>query len=299
MLPTTGIQTSDSPRFVQLRLIILYLGSLSAFFVRPTPALLTLSFLSLYLRTLGWEGGLHRYFAHRSFKTGRAFQLVLACLGAASGQRGPLWWASTHRAHHRHADTPRDPHTPLGNGKLYAYVGWLYDKKNCDTDLEEARDFIRYPELLWVNKYHYLFPVLWMVAMFVLGQWTPLFGGGAGVAALVWGFFVSTLLALQISLLTNAFAHAPRSGWFSYRNFPTADMSQNVWPLFPISLGLGQCWHNNHHRHMNSASTWVRWWEVDLIYLSLKLLGMLGVVWDIREVRGEKGSKTDIADDSL
>jgi len=281
-LPTTGIQPSEKLLVIKLRVLLVYAGSVAAFFVPPTPALLALMLMGFYLRTFGWEGGHHRYFAHRSFKTSRAFQFVLACLGASSGQRGPLWWACFHRAHHRHADTPQDPHTPVGNGRMYAYLGWLFDKNNCDTNLDDAKELTRYPELVWVNKYHYLLPYLYLAGVYALGQWTPLFGGDAGIAAVVWGFFVSTLLSLQGSLLVNAFAHSPRPGWFTYRSYRTPDTSLNHWLLCLLSLGAS--WHNNHHRYMNSARAGFRWWELDITYLTLRALAAVGLVWDLREV---------------
>jgi fatty-acid desaturase len=44
-----------------------------------------------------WESpsvtiGYHRYLSHRSFKTSRVFQFVLAWLGCSAAQKGPLWW---------------------------------------------------------------------------------------------------------------------------------------------------------------------------------------------------------------
>ena len=41
----------------------------------------------------------HRYFAHRSFRTSRAFQAVLAFCAETSAQKGVLWWAAHHRVH--------------------------------------------------------------------------------------------------------------------------------------------------------------------------------------------------------
>src|SRR6185295_4810329 len=64
------------------------------------------------LRSTAVVIGYHRYFAHRSFKTSRAMQFVLAVGGSLGAERGVLWWADTHRYHHRHADTPRDIHSP-------------------------------------------------------------------------------------------------------------------------------------------------------------------------------------------
>jgi stearoyl-CoA desaturase (delta-9 desaturase) len=57
------------------------------------------------VRMFAITGGYHRYFSHRTFQTSRWFQFVLGWLGASSAQKGPIWWASHHRHHHKHSDT--------------------------------------------------------------------------------------------------------------------------------------------------------------------------------------------------
>src|SRR6476646_6152197 len=59
---------------------------------------------SYLVRMFAITAGHHRYFAHRTFKTSRAFQLVLALLAMSSAQQGVLWWASHHRNHHKLSD---------------------------------------------------------------------------------------------------------------------------------------------------------------------------------------------------
>jgi len=285
MLPNTGIQKSESTFIIKLRMTVIYLGCLGVFFVPFNSALLMLTVISFFLRTFGSEGGYHRYFSHRSYKTSRAFQFILACLGASSGQRGPLWWAAHHRNHHRYSDTPKDPHTPISYGRFYAYIGWIFHNNQCDTNLDEVKDLAKYPELVWINKYHYLFPYIVLILIFVIGQWTPLLGDVGGLAAIVWGFCVATALSLQGQLLVNAFAHGGdpnSSSLFSYRAYKTSDTSRNNWLLCLVSLGTS--WHNNHHRYMNSARAGFRWWELDLTYITLRILAMLGVVWDLKQV---------------
>src|SRR5688500_14634893 len=44
------------------------------------------------VRMFAITGGYHRYFAHRTFKTSRVFQFVLALLAMSSAQQGVLWW---------------------------------------------------------------------------------------------------------------------------------------------------------------------------------------------------------------
>src|SRR4051812_27028167 len=60
------------------------------------------------VRMFAITGGYHRYFSHRSYKTSRLFQFILAFVGASSAQKGPIWWASHHRHHHRYSDTEED-----------------------------------------------------------------------------------------------------------------------------------------------------------------------------------------------
>src|SRR6476646_3661151 len=63
-------------------------------------------------RMLLLSAAYHRYFAHRSYKTGRVFQFILAFLTGTCAQRGALWWAANHRHHHAHSDRPTDIHSP-------------------------------------------------------------------------------------------------------------------------------------------------------------------------------------------
>jgi len=68
------------------------------------------------VRMFAITAGFHRYFSHRTFKTSRAFQFVLALLGMSVAQQGPLWWAAHHRRHHKHSDEPEDVHSPRQRG---------------------------------------------------------------------------------------------------------------------------------------------------------------------------------------
>ena len=72
----------------------------------------------------------HRYFSHRCMGAGRLTNVLLGLLGSTAAQRGPLWWASTHRRHHKHCETPLDPHCPSLQGFWYSHVGWTMDRDN-------------------------------------------------------------------------------------------------------------------------------------------------------------------------
>src|SRR5258705_8560417 len=66
----------------------------------------------LFVRMFFVTAGYHRYFSHRSFKTSRVFQFVIAFMAMTSSQKGVLWWAAHHRHHHRHSDQELDLHSP-------------------------------------------------------------------------------------------------------------------------------------------------------------------------------------------
>src|SRR5262245_53054397 len=59
-----------------------------------------------FLRMFAVTAGYHRYFSHRTFKCGRGMQLLFAVLGSTAMQKGVLWWAAHHRAHHKYSDEP-------------------------------------------------------------------------------------------------------------------------------------------------------------------------------------------------
>jgi stearoyl-CoA desaturase (Delta-9 desaturase) len=96
--------------------VLLHLAPLAAFLTGVDLRSLLLCAACYLVNVVGATVGYHRYFAHHSYKTSRAFQFVLACLGCTALQKGPLWWAAQHRHHHRHSDTPEDVHSPVAGG---------------------------------------------------------------------------------------------------------------------------------------------------------------------------------------
>jgi stearoyl-CoA desaturase (delta-9 desaturase) len=220
----------------------------------------------LFVRVLGITAGYHRYFSHRAFKTSRAFQFVLAFVAQTSSQKGVLWWAAHHRVHHKRSDQPGDVHSPVQNSFLYAHVGWLFDGTE-ETRWDKIRDFAKYPELRWLNKYWVVPPTLLAIACFAIAGWPGLFIG----------FFLSTVLLWHNTFLINSLTHV----WGKTR-FDTTDESRNN--LLTALLTLGEGWHNNHHHYQSSARNGFYWWEVDVTYYVLKLFSAVGLVWDLRPV---------------
>ncbi|MCY7314466.1 MAG: fatty acid desaturase [Rubrivivax sp.] len=279
----TGIQRAESHTVIKVRIWISHLACLGVFFVPLTTELLVACIAGYIWRVLAMELAAHRYFSHRAFRTSRPVQCVLGLMVAASGHRGPIWWAMHHRQHHRHSDGPLDVHSPVTHSFWHAHMGWLTLAETADTDLDAVKDLSRVPELVWINRWHMLFPLAVLVITVLLGAYTPLFGStGMGWAAAIWAFFVPTVLGLHAAFAVNTLVHGRRVGFFNRRPFDTGDTTTNSWLLAIPTLGAS--WHNNHHRVMNAARAGFYWWQLDLTYLTLRALQAMRLVWGLQVV---------------
>jgi stearoyl-CoA desaturase (delta-9 desaturase) len=219
------------------------------------------------VRMFAVTAGFHRYFAHRTFKTSRAFQLVLGVLGMSAAQQGPLWWAAHHRRHHLYSDEPGDVHSPRQRGFLWSHLGWILATRHTQTDLARVKDLARYPELRFMNRHDAAFVVGFSALLFLIG----------GTTGLVWGGFVAMVLCWHATFCINSLAHV-----WGRRRYATADDSRNN-PLLAV-LTFGEGWHNNHHHYQRSARQGFYWWELDVSFYVLKVLERLRLVWDVEGV---------------
>jgi stearoyl-CoA desaturase (delta-9 desaturase) len=227
-------------------------------------------------RMFAITGGFHRYFSHRSYQTSRAFQFVLAFAGQMSLQKGILWWSAQHRHHHKHSDTIEDIHSPGMHGFFFSHVGWIFSGKRSRADFDLIPDLTKYPELRLLERFAHLPGVALAVACLAIGGWPGLFVG----------FFLSTSLLYHTTFAINSLAHT-----FGRQRYLTGDDSRNSWWLALLTMGEG--WHNNHHYYQAATRQGWRWWEIDITYYILRLLAVLGIVWDLKEppaevVRGER-----------
>jgi stearoyl-CoA desaturase (Delta-9 desaturase) len=224
-----------------------------------------MALVSYYVRMFGVTAGYHRYFSHRAYQTSRAFQFVLAFLAQTSAQKGALWWAANHRHHHRFSDQPEDVHSPVQKSLWWAHVGWIVSSRYDKTQTQLIRDFERYPELRFLNRFH-LVPIFAVgIVLFLLG----------GLPWLAWGLLIPTVILWHGTFTINSLTHV----WGKRRYLTTDDSRNNLW-LALITCGEG--WHNNHHFHHNTANQGWFWWEVDFSYYALRGLEALGLVWKLR-----------------
>lgn len=227
-------------------------------------ASLTIHLLSL----IGVEVGFHRLFTHRSFEAPRVVRVTLAILGSMAFQGPVIWWAATHRRHHRFSDTKDDPHSPhlhgggakgFFKGLFHAHLGWLFVPSSTRSPGRDryAKDLYKDPAIFWVlSRYYYcLFMGFALSACYVGIVRMSLEGVLLGFlwCGLVHIFIMKHHFYWCINSITHTFGTRP---------FNTEDCStNNIWLAIPT---LGQSWHNNHHAFPRSAMMGFQWWQLDL-----------------------------------
>lgn len=282
MLPSNGPESSISREarldyLAATQFIFLHAGCLLVFWTGVSWIALVTCLAFYCLRIFAVSAGYHRYFAHRSYKTGRVFQFLLALLGSLSHQKGPLWWAAHHRYHHAHSDREDDIHSPRQHGFWWAHCGWIFSMAYRRADERLVSTFTRYRELRLLDRFYAVPPLTAAVALFFVGvtlqrvkpEWHT-----SGLQLLVWGFFISTVLVHHAIYSVNTIGHLIGS-----RRFEGSDQSRNN--IFVALLTFGDGWHNNHHFYPRSARHGFYWWELDLTLYILKALSYVGIVWDL------------------
>jgi stearoyl-CoA desaturase (delta-9 desaturase) len=202
-------------------------------------------------------------------------------------QDTPARWVAVHRRHHEHADCQDDPHTPLVSF-LWGHMGWMLVRNRDLIGLgiydRYAKDILRDPFYRRLER-TLLYPAIVLLswaAFFAAGCAAVLLTGGDaaqamrfGASLLVWGVFVRTVLVWHITWSVNSLSHI-----WGYRNYETNERSRNNWFVALISNGEG--WHNNHHADPRSARHGHRWWELDLVYETIRLLRAVGLARNVR-----------------
>ena len=244
--------------------------------IGPPPGLLP--WILAILTGLGVTVGFHRLITHRAFVTYAPVRFVLAVLGCMAGQSF-FHWVAWHRQHHRHSDEGGDPHDPHAAGGFFsrlarffhAHTGWFFWVKP---------DFERYiPDLLddrvctFVERTRDFWYLLGMAIPAVAAGIQSRSWEGAALG-LLWGGLVRIFVVHQITFSVNSVCHL----WGS-RPFRTGDSSRNN-PVVGV-LGLGEGWHNNHHAFPGSARQGLFWWQLDLSWLVIRLLEILGLAWNV------------------
>ena len=250
-------------------MLFMHLGALAALFTFNWKAFFVCLFLWWLTGGIGICLGYHRYFTHRSFDTPRWIQYLLAFFGTMAGEAGPIKWVAAHRYHHTYSDdAERDPHSPR-NGFWWSHMSWLFNREEFlakyDSYKKYAPDMAKDPVIRFLDKYHYLSIFMLAALLYALGGWP----------FIAWGIFLRAILVYHSTWLVNSASHV-----WGYRSFKTEDLSRNNWWVALLTFGEG--WHNNHHAFQRSARHGFRWWEVDATYITIRIMGLLGLAHHIQ-----------------
>lgn len=252
-------------------LVVAHLGAFAALFFWSWPAVISAVVLYWVAGSLGIGMGFHRLLTHRGYKVPKLVEYFLVTCASLAVEGGPLQWVATHRMHHAHTDRIGDPHTPRDGG-WWAHIGWIVCGTAQDHDdatiARYAPDLIKDRYYVLLSRYRYLPLTVLGIALLVFGGWS----------VMLWGVFLRVTLALHATWLVNSATHL----WGKTR-FQTGDDSRNSWWVALLTFGEG--WHNNHHAYPTSARHGLRWYEIDVNWLGIRVLKLVGLASGIKRVR--------------
>jgi stearoyl-CoA desaturase (delta-9 desaturase) len=232
---------------------------------------------------LGVTVGYHRMLTHRAFQAHAATRYTFAILGSMAVQGPVIEWVADHRKHHAHTDREGDPHSPhVGHGAgvrgalrglWHAHVGWLWRTNGQARAYRYARELVEDRGMRRINR---SFPqlVLASLALPALMGFALTGTMHGALTGLLWGGFARVLVQHHVTWSVNSICH-----FFGRRRFSVEDESTNVfWLALP---SFGESWHHNHHAFPRSAAHGLKWWEIDLSALVIRLMRRLGLAWDV------------------
>ena len=247
--------------------VVFHILAVGAFFTFSWQNLAAFLILWWVSGSLGIGLGYHRLLTHRGFKVPKWLEYTLSLFGTLALQSGPLSWVSTHRIHHAFTDQENDPHSPR-HGTYWAHIGWIFRGTSQNQTEETMRRYC--PDMIddkvhrVLNRFYWVPTVLVGVGLYAIG----------GFGMMLWGIFLRTVMGWHFTWLVNSATHL----WGS-RRFETRDDSRNNGLVAALSWGEG--WHNNHHAHPRSAKHGLAWYEIDINWMQLRVLEMVGLAKDI------------------
>ncbi|MDP9006540.1 MAG: fatty acid desaturase [Actinomycetota bacterium] len=213
----------------------------------PMAAVIGLS--SGILTALVTEIYCHRCLAHRAFRVHPVLASLLDTYLQVTGGTHPETWAAIHRLHHRYADTPLDPHSPLQRRPLSVLVGTPYL-------FAMARRQLPANTAPGTGIPHLALRGLVLAFFFVI----------FGLVQVLTMLAVHLVCYLGIMGMVNTAGHL--YGRKPHPDFPGYDLA---WLAIPL---LGHGYHNSHHAHPAAARTGL----LDPIWPLLRLLAALGLI---------------------
>ncbi len=246
--------TVFSPSSYKIFVVQLFCWITIAWFFTTAPNYWVLLGLLSYVLYAGMGVALtfHRTLSHNAFTFNPLIKKFLILLACMTNVGSPITWVAVHRAHHRHCDTERDPHSP----QIYPWYYIMFGTMFSAVPVRYVPDLLRDKFLLFIHNYYYLLQLPWIVTLYLLGGWMAVVACHIVPGGMTWlaGSFV------------NYWNHK-----VGYKNFETNDTSTNSFLTGILVMGEG--WHNNHHARGTLANNQVKAHEVDIVYYLGRLMG--------------------------
>lgn len=215
--------------------------------------------------SVGVTGGFHRMLTHRSFHAHPAVRLALLILGSMAVEGSAATWASNHLKHHALADRDGDPHSPT-EGFVHAHLGWLFGPMTADFK-NYGSYLLDDPIVRFVDRTFFLWAALSLLIPFALGGWT----------GLLWGGLVRMFFVHHVTWSVNSVCHT-----FGSKPYATNDRSRNNWVIG--LLGMGEGFHNAHHRWPSAAIHGMDRWQFDATALLIQALEKVRLVREVHRI---------------
>jgi stearoyl-CoA desaturase (delta-9 desaturase) len=160
-------------------------------------------------------------------------------------------------------------------GLWFAHVGWLFTGYWSDPDLQRyVPDLLADRVLVAVDRLYYVWVLLSLALPTAIGGLVTWSWQGA-LLGLVWGGLARIFMTHHITWSINSICHT-----FGAKEYDAHDDSRNN--LLCGLLGLGEGWHNSHHAFPTSARHGLEWWQLDMSWLVIRAMQLLGLAWNVR-----------------
>jgi fatty-acid desaturase len=249
-------------------MVLFHVGAVAALFHFSWTLLLVSAALYWIAVGFGISLGYHRLHTHRSYHVPKWLDYFFAVCGTLTLEGGPIFWVATHRIHHQHSDTDGDPHTPK-HGGFWAHMGWILfgEGHHNKTDV-----LAKYAPDLAADRFYRVLNTYHWVPLTLLGLIAAAIGGWPAV---YWIVFLRVVVGLHATWLVNSATHM-----WGTRRFDIKDDSKNSWWVALITFGEG--WHNNHHAHPTSARHGLAWYELDVSWITIRMMRAIGLAKRVR-----------------
>ena len=200
---------------------------------------------------LGMSGTYHRLLSHKSYEPPKWWIYLGTLFGTLGGTGSSIAWCAVHREHHRFTDTEKDPHSPHHHG--FWRVQFLSMFHN--PHVKYVPDLLRSSFHINMHKYYWLIHAFYALALYTIDPF-----------ALVYAWLFPSFILWHAGSSINTWSHA--IGW---QNHDSNDTSTNHWLTGIFVWGEG--WHNNHHFNPAQMRFGEKWYQIDITYYTLRLLG--------------------------